>query len=138
MQSKDIHGKTLSNSFETATSDVTADTLTLNSHGLANNTLIAFTSLGTTTNVSTYTIYYVVNSTTDTFQISSASNGSPINLTGSNATVTFMYPSYITGITTNTSITLSTPAASTQSLVTLTFRKLDAAKAMLKGWSVTY
>jgi surface protein len=120
------------------TSDITADTLTLNNHGLVNGELVAFTGLGTTTGVSLRTIYYVVNATTNTFKISLTNNGAAINLTGSNATMTLRYPSYISAITTNVSITLDSPAATTQTNTTLTFRKLDASKAQLKGWAITY
>ena len=123
----------------TVSSDVAADTLTKTAHGLANGTPIAFTALGTTTGITAKTIYYVRDVTPDTFKIATTVGGAAINLTGSNeAAMTIRYAAYITGITTNTSYTLSPPAASTLSNQTHTFRALDSSVALLKGWSITY
>ena len=69
------------------TSDVTLDTLTKTAHGLANGDKISFSATSSTTGVLTWTIYYVVNKTDNDFQIALTEGGSPINLTGSNATM---------------------------------------------------
>lgn len=119
-----------------ATSSTTADTLTYTSHGLSNGTVVSFSSIGTTTGISTWTPYYVVNSTADTFQISLTLNGAAIDLTGSNGTVVVRYANYITNINPNVSITLSTPCASTASNSSLSFRTLDTANALLKNWAL--
>jgi len=120
-----------------ATTTVSTDTITFANHGLTNGSAVSFSNIGTTTGVAINTIYYVKSATTDTFQLSTTTNGTIVNLTGTNSTVVIKYSSYITGIDTNTSITLSTPLA-TSTTSTLTFRKLDAGQALLKGWTVTY
>jgi hypothetical protein len=119
-------------------SDVSADTLTLNSHGLPNGTRVSFSALSTTTGVSINTIYYVVNSNTNDFQISLTEGGGAIDLTGTNATMTLRYPSYITAIDPNVSVTLDVPAASSQASVSWIFRTVDSYGALLRGWAVTY
>ena len=119
------------------TSDVTADTLTKTAHGLSNGDKIAFSALSTTTGVLTWTIYYVVNKTDNDFQIALTEGGSPIDLTGSNATMSMRYPSFVTDVVTNTSVEISTPLASTGTQ-TLTFRQLDSSEAQLKNWAVTF
>jgi hypothetical protein len=119
------------------TSDVTAETLTRTAHGLSNGDLVSFSSIGTTGGILTWTIYFVVNKTDDTFQIALTPGGDPINLTGSNSSMTLRYPSFVTTVTTDTSVTLSTPIASTDTQ-TLTFRELDSSPALLKNWAVTF
>lgn len=57
------------------------DTVTLNNHGLNNNIAISFTSIVTTTGISINTTYYVINTTTNTFQVSSTVGGSALPLT---------------------------------------------------------
>lgn len=59
-----------------------ADTVTRNSHGYQNGYQITFASITTTTGIIPDQIYYVVNATTDTFQLSLSSDGSPIDLVG--------------------------------------------------------
>lgn len=59
----------------------TGDTVTLNSHGLSNGTLISFTSITSTTGISINTAYYVVNATTNTFQVATSVGGSALPLT---------------------------------------------------------
>lgn len=67
------------------------DTVTLNSHGLSNNNEIAFTSITSTTGISTNTRYYVVSATTNTFQVATSVGGSALALTtnGSGTMVRF-------------------------------------------------
>jgi surface protein len=119
-------------------SDVDANTLTLNNHGLANGTRIAFSALGTTTGVLIWNIYYVVSTTQNTFQIAITENGDPIDLTGTNSTMTLRYPSYVLSIDPNVSVTLSTPLATTGSGRVLSFRTLNAAIPLLQNWSVSF
>jgi hypothetical protein len=59
----------------------TGDTVTLNSHGIAAGTAISFTSITSTTGISTNTLYYVVNPTTNTFQVATSVGGSALALT---------------------------------------------------------
>jgi hypothetical protein len=57
------------------------DTVTLNNHGIAAGTAISFTSITSTTGISTNTLYYVVNPTTNTFQVATSVGGSALALT---------------------------------------------------------
>jgi surface protein len=120
-----------------ATSNVTANTLTLNSHGLTNGKRVAFTNLGSTTGVVAYTPYFVVNATANTFQIALTAGGAPIDLTGSNGSMNFRCPNFVTAINPNVSITLDTPATLTTTNASWVFRGLDISTALLKGWTVT-
>ena len=56
------------------------DTVTLASHGLSNGTKVSFWSITSTTGISTYTTYYVVNTATNTFQLSLTSGGAALPL----------------------------------------------------------
>jgi len=111
------------------------DTVTLNAHGLVDGKIVSFPSVVTTTGIAINTPYFVVNSTTNTFQVSLTLGGSAIALTA-NGTGTVAYGSYIQSIITNTSFTLDKPASSTGT-VTLTSRILDTSIATMKGWTVT-
>lgn len=57
-------------------------TFTLNNHGLVNGTIIVFTTLGSTSGISLNTRYYIVNATTNTFQISTTLGGSIVPFFG--------------------------------------------------------
>jgi hypothetical protein len=118
-------------------SDVSADTLTLIGHGLPDGTPVAFSSLGTTTGVSLWTIYYVVSTAANTFQVALSPGGAAIDLTGTGGNMTVRYANYITSITTNTSIDTSTPMA-TSGTNNLDYRTVDSASALLKNWAVTH
>lgn len=59
----------------------TGDTVTLNSHGISAGTAISFTSITSTTGISANTLYYVVNPTTNTFQVATSIGGSALALT---------------------------------------------------------
>jgi len=57
------------------------DTVTLNNHGFPNGTIVSFTSITSTTGISTNTPYYVISATTNTFQLSLTLGGPAIALT---------------------------------------------------------
>ncbi len=64
---------------------VSVDSLTSNGHGLTNGTRVAFTAVGGESlpaGISAATLYYVVGTGTDTFQISTSLGGSAVNITG--------------------------------------------------------
>jgi acetylglutamate kinase len=111
------------------------DTVTLNSHGLNNGTKVSFATIVTTTGILTNTVYFVINATTNTFQLAATLNGAILPLT-TNGSGTMRYPSYITAITPNTSITVSAPAFVTGTN-TLAFRVLDTFHAIGQGWTVS-
>jgi hypothetical protein len=59
----------------------TGDTITLANHGLVNGKIIKFSVITTTTGIAVNTNYYVVNSTANTFQVSTTSGGTALALT---------------------------------------------------------
>lgn len=112
------------------------DFVTRTAHGLSNNHIISFDTITNTTGINVFTLYYVANATTDTFQVSNTANGTVLALT-TDGSGTMLYGSYITNITTNTSFTLDKPASATGT-VTLTSRVLDTSVATMKNWSITF
>ncbi|HNP73851.1 MAG TPA: hypothetical protein PKK15_22235 [Kouleothrix sp.] len=74
---------------QSATTQASADTITKAAHGLSNGAQVVFQSITTTTGFSTFTRYYVVGATTNTFQISATYGGSAIDLTGSDGSATY-------------------------------------------------
>jgi hypothetical protein len=114
----------------------TSDTVTLNSHGLSNGDIVSFATIVTTTGITVGTPYYVINSTTNTFQVSTSSGGSVVALT-TNGTGTMRYNSLVTAIVPNTSVTMSRPMTSTASASSLVFRVLNTSIGILKGWTVS-
>jgi len=89
----------------------TGDTVTLNSHGLGNNAIVSFTVITSTTGISVNTAYYVVNATTNTFQLASSVGGTALALTtnGSGTMVRFS-PKTGTGGSANITFTRTTNA----------------------------
>lgn len=59
----------------------TEGTVTLANHGLANGSIVQFSSITSTTGISINTNYYVVNSNVNTFQLASTANSSALALT---------------------------------------------------------
>ena len=114
------------------TMDGTAWVVNLTAHGLENGDEVAFT--GTGGGLTANTIYYVVNKTTDNFQLADTLGGSAKALSaGSNA---MRYRTAIASIDPNVSVTLTRPMASS-STSSFVFRQLRTGTALLKGYSVT-
>jgi surface protein len=111
------------------------DTVTRTAHGIPNDTPVSFATIVTTTGIDTYTTYYVVNATADTFQVADTISGSPRTLT-TDGTGTLLYGTTITAITPNVDVTLSIPASATGSVTTVSgIAKRSIAR--LKNWAVT-
>jgi Mycoplasma protein of unknown function, DUF285/BspA type Leucine rich repeat region (6 copies) len=110
------------------------DTVNLAGHGLSNGTNISFSSITSTTGINSYTVYYVVNAAANTFQVAATPGGSALPLT-TDGSGTMLYPSFISSIVPNTSITLTAPA-SASGTVSIDFRALDISYATQKGWTV--
>ena len=113
----------------------TGDTVTRTAHGIPNDTPVSFATITSTTGISTYTTYYVVNATANTLQLSDTVGGSAKALT-TDGSGTMLYGTTITSITANTSIELSIPASATGS-VTTSSALLKRSIARLKGWTVS-
>ena len=58
------------------------DLITSTSHGMSDDDAVAFTSITTTTGISTMKLYYVVSAATDTFKVSETVGGAAVTLTG--------------------------------------------------------
>ncbi|MDD2988936.1 MAG: BspA family leucine-rich repeat surface protein [Zoogloea sp.] len=103
-------------------------------HSLPNGKRVAFVTLTGTSGIAVKTIYYVVNADTDGFQLSLTPGGAVVDLVN-DGSGTITYPTFITGITTNTSFTVDVPASSTGTN-TLVARMDDTSWATLRGWAV--
>jgi len=110
------------------------DTVTLTAHGLENGDEVSFATITTTTGLTENTIYYIINKTTDTFQLSSTVGGLALPLTN-NGTGTMRHRTEIVSIVTNVSVTMSRPMRATGS-ESLTFRDLKTGTGLLKNWVV--
>lgn len=113
----------------------TGDTVTRTAHGLTNGTRVSFATITSTTGISTYTPYYVVNAAANTFQVALTAGGSALALT-TDGSGTVLYGTTITAINPNVSVTLSVPA-SASGTVTTTSGVLKRSIGRLKGWTVT-
>ena len=92
------------------------------------------------TNLNFGKLYYAVQVSTDTFSLSETANGYPLTLSvpSGSSKLYFRSGSVITGITPNTSITISSPAT-VATTTTLTIRpQLDTMKALVKNWTITF
>lgn len=112
------------------------DTVTRSSHGLSNDTAVSFPSITSTTGISSYTRYYVVNATTNTFQISDTIGGNAKTLT-TNGSGTMIYSTVITSVDSLTTFTISIPASASSASVVVNASLLKRSIAMLKGWTVS-
>jgi hypothetical protein len=88
------------------------DVATLNSHGLANGSVVVLQTLTTTTGVAINVRYYVVGATTNTFQLAATYGGSALTLTSDGSAtikaireVEVFYTNNVTSETTEKTIT---------------------------------
>lgn len=112
------------------------DLVTRTAHGLQNDDEISFAAITTTTGLVINTIYYVINATTDTFQVAATLGGAALPLT-TNGSGTIRYRLYVTAINTNVSIIVSRPLTATNASANVSFQLLNTSTALLKGWGVT-
>jgi len=115
--------------------DAALNTINFSDITIGNNKIVSLASISGTTGITTYTPYYVVNSTGNSCQISLTLGGEPIDFT-TNGTGTILYATYITSINPNVSFNIDIPAYLTGS-TTMVAALLKRSKATLKGWSVT-
>ena len=76
-----LNGWTVYDETDSVTFQDVGDTVTLNNHGLQNGQIVMFRSESGGTNISTIFRYYVINATTNTFQVSSILNGGAVSIT---------------------------------------------------------
>ena len=129
-----VTGTGITNS-RTVTLTDSGDLVTLVGHGLPNGKRVSFNSITTTTGISVYRPYYVVNATTDTFQLSLTQGGTPIALTN-NGTGTVIYQTLVIAIDPNVSVTVDVPA-SASGTSSLAYRNLNTQIAIMKRWTVS-
>jgi hypothetical protein len=72
------------------TLDVTSSLVNRTAHGLINGSKISFYQLTNTTGIVAERVYYVVNATANSFQVSESAGGAAISLTGSNGTASLL------------------------------------------------
>lgn len=113
----------------------TGDLVTRAGHGFTDGQQVSFAVIASTTGIVINTPYYIVNKTTDNFQVSDTLGGSPKTLTTDGSGTLVIIPK-ITNITTNVNFTLDIPCSSTAS-ITATFGTTKRSIALLKGWTVT-
>jgi surface protein len=111
------------------------DIVTLTAHGLQNNDQVSFSTITSTTGIVLNTIYFVVNRTADTFQVSSTLGGAALPLT-TNGSGTLKFNPTIQSIGAG-NVTISRPTGAISSGVSLSFRQLSTAIAIFKNFSVT-
>jgi len=110
---------------------------TVVAHGLSNGDEVSFSTITTTTGIVINTIYFVVNATTNTFQVAASVGGAALPLT-SNGSGTVKYNSTIVSINPNVSVTMSRPMAGNSGTpIALAFRLLQTYRAVLKGFAIT-
>ena len=82
----------LQKTWGTVTFDGTTDVVNASSHGKANGTIVVFSGGTMPTGLASNTTYYVVNTASNTFQLSLTLGGSAINFTGNGSgTITMWY-----------------------------------------------
>lgn len=129
----------------------TGDTVTYNSHNLVAGDSVVFTVITTTTGIAINTRYYVVNPTTNTFQVASSPGGSALALTNNGTGTMARSPTqfitsanhgYSTGDTVSFNVTSSVSEAVTfttaTSTVTLTAATPNLPHGMVDGDMVQF
>ena len=71
------------------------NTVNKNNHGRLDGETVSFASVTTTTGITIDQIYYVINATTNTYQLSATENGSVLNLTNDGSGYTLKYKTVI-------------------------------------------
>lgn len=112
------------------------DTVTRTGHGLANGTRVSFATIVSTTGISINTIYYVVNATVNTFQVSLTNGGAALPLT-TNGTGTLRFEVFLIDIPSSTQLTLSSPTTGASNGTGISTRPLNTYLASLKNWTIS-
>ena len=112
------------------------NTITLANHGFPAGKKMCFKTVVTTTGITFHVPYYIINTTTNTFQISLTEGGNPIELTSDGTGIILLIPK-ITAITPNVNITIDIPApVSFNGNTFVGSLTLDRTTAWLKGYIV--
>lgn len=111
-------------------------TFTKTAHGLLNGEMVSFTGATFPTGITRYGIYYVVNRTSSTFQVSLTPGGSVVSFSTS-GTTTMRNVFKINSIVDSTTMVLNAPITATTTATALSGRMLNTYIATLKNWTVT-
>jgi surface protein len=118
--------------FTTGTNTVTTTT----AHGFSDGDKIFFTSVNTTTSIITFTLYYVINSTSTNFQVSLTSGG-PLVTVNSSGTGVVRWATKVVSFVANTSITLDRPISTIpMSATSVSFRFLNTFEALARNYTI--
>lgn len=124
---------------KTLTVDVATGNITTIGAGLAppNGNKVGFLSIGSITNITANSVYYVVSSNASgNFKVSATPGGSPITFTGTTSSCAIKIPLYVQSVVANTNVTFSTSPYTTTG-GTVNFRTLDMGAAFIKNWTVS-
>jgi len=110
------------------------DTVTLNNHGIPNGTRVSFSAITYTTGIQTNKIYYVVNTQTNTFQVSDTIGGTAKELT-TDGTGILLYENKVLSIDSSEEITVTVPSYRTGN-ISVVFSYMNPYLATLKGWTI--
>ena len=94
------------------------DLVTLSNHGFRNGDSVIFTAITTTTGITIDTLYYIINTTTDTFQVSTTYGGSAVALT-TDGTGTVVYGTTMQSMFLGCSSLTTVPLFNTASVTTM-------------------
>ena len=84
------------------TFDASSDTVNSNSHGYSDGNIISFAEITTTTGIDVNVDYYVINSSENSFQISTTQNGTPVEFTNNGTGFILPYKQVIVTISSTT------------------------------------
>lgn len=98
------------------------------------DTVMSFSTIVTTTGITVYNLYYVVNPSGATFQVSLTPGGSPINLVNT-GTGTMRYALKVTNVV-GTTVTLDNYPMAAGTSSAITFRNLNTNLASLRNWTI--
>lgn len=126
-----VTGPGVSTAINTYT-DATTDIFSYASHGLIDGDEVGVYQVITTTGIALNTVYQVINSTTDTFQLS---NSSGIINMGVGGRANVIYGTSVVSVDPGVGFVMSKPATRTAS-VTLTIRDLNISLGSLKGYQI--
>lgn len=109
---------------------------TKTSHGLLNGEPVSITGATVPTGITRYAIYYVINRTSNDFQVSTTPGGSAVSFSTSGST-TLRNAFKINSIVDSTTLVLNAPITATTTATALNGRMLNTYIATLKNWTIT-
>ena len=103
---------------------------------IVNGSIVYFTSITTTTGITTYVPYYIVNASGGTYQLSLTPGGTPVTLTN-DGTGVMNISNRIASIGSGVITLDNSPVTASNSGLTVTFRKLNTYAALANRYAVS-